>query len=246
VPNAPRASQLRLLEVQRVDSALDRVTHRRRTLPEAAAVAAVSAELAEKQAERVRARTVVADLGRAQRKADGDVEQVRSRVERDRQRLDAGRGSPRELEGLSHELESLARRQSDLEDVELEVMEQLETAAADAERLDQEGAGLDGQAERAREQLAAVGADLDDEQRRLAVERATVAGGVDAALLELYDKIRATPHAGGVGAAAFRDGHCEGCRVDLGAQELHRLRNLPVDAVVRCEDCRRILVRVES
>ena len=69
------------------------------------------------------------DLRREQAKAEADVEQVRSRIDRDRQRLDSGMvNSPRELENLQSEVQSLHRRQSDLEEVVLDVMERLETA----------------------------------------------------------------------------------------------------------------------
>ncbi len=242
---APLTAQLALLHLQEVDTALDRIAHRRRHLPETAEVAAVHAELAERNAERVRARTQVSDLARAQRKADADVEQVRTRRARDQQRLDSGAASPKELEGLSHELESLARRQSDLEDVELEVMEQLEEASGRADQIETQVRELAERETLARQRLADVGADLDADEVKERARRDEAAAGVDGALLDLYERIRSSPNLDGVGAAALRDGRCSGCRVDLASQELQRLRVLPADAVVRCEECRRILVRVD-
>jgi predicted nucleic acid-binding Zn-ribbon protein len=245
VVTAPLTAQLALVQLQHIDTGLDQIEHRRRTLPETAQVAAVVAELAEKHAERVRARTSVADLGRAQRKADADVEQVRTRRARDQQRLDSGSASPKELAGLSHELETLAHRQSDLEDVELEVMEQLEAATATVDELEQQVAELTARERAARQQLADVTADLDADRARLQARRAEAAAGIDGALIELYEKVRASVNLTGLAVAALENGRCSGCRVDLAPQELQRMRVLPADAVIRCDECRRILVRVE-
>ena len=126
VKASPEA-QLRLLELADLDAELARLEHRRRNLPE-------HAELSELEQRDRALRDEVAtlearegDLRREQAKADADVEQVRSRIGRDRARLDVGQvSSPRELENLQSEIESLLRRQSDLEDVELDVMERLE------------------------------------------------------------------------------------------------------------------------
>ena len=64
--------------------------------------------------------------------------------------------------------------------------------------------------------------------------------GLDAALLALYEKIR---ESSGAGAAMLRARRCEGCRLELNPQELQRIRSAADDEVVRCEECRRILVR---
>jgi predicted nucleic acid-binding Zn-ribbon protein len=239
------AAQRRLLDLQRLDTGLDQVTHRRAHLPEAAKLSACEAELAERSAELVRARTAADDLARAQRKADADVEQVRIRRDRDQARLDSGGGGAKELEGLSHELVSLARRQSDLEDIVLEVMERLESANAEVERAQTAVDQLTEARAAAERELAAATSQLDQQTAELAAERGLVAGDIEPPLLELYEKVRAGANAGGIAAVALRNGRCEGCRMDISPTELRTLNALPPDAIVRCEDCRRILVRVE-
>ena len=115
--------QLRLLDLQALDTSLDQLAHRRRTLPELAEIARLDGLVAAMRDDVVRAETEVADLGRDERRIEADVDVVRSRMARDQQRLDSGQvGSPRELENLQHELGSLARRQGDREEQELEVM----------------------------------------------------------------------------------------------------------------------------
>jgi uncharacterized protein len=60
-------------------------------------------------------------------------------------------------------------------------------------------------------------------------------------LLDLYEKLRAQH--GGVGAAALRRGRCEGCHLSLNTVDLNSIRAAAPDEVLRCEECRRILVR---
>ena len=130
VKASPEA-QLRLLELADLDAELGRLEHRRRGLPEHAELSRLEQRDNELRDEIAALEAREGDLRREQAKADADVEQVRSRVSRDRARLDAGQvSSPRELENLQSEIESLLRRQSDLEDTELEVMERVEAAQA--------------------------------------------------------------------------------------------------------------------
>ena len=191
----------------------------------------------------VAAQTEDGDIGREQAKAEADVDQVVARAARDQQRLDAGRvGSPKELEALQHEIASLARRQSELEDAVLEIMERRESVQQRAAELATE---RDTVAVRLAELEAArdsVCGEIDEEVAKLSAERAALGGSLPGDLLALYEKIRAQQ--GGVGAAALRRGKCEGCRIELSTTDLAAVKAKPDDAVIRCEDCRRILVRV--
>ena len=173
------------------------------------------------------------------------MEQVRSRIGRDRTRLDAGQvSSPRELENLQSEIESLLRRQSDLEDVELDVMERLEAAQA---RLKEAGAeraaiGTDDAAVTARRDVAL--AEIAELSRQAAERRAAVVAEEPADLIDLYERLRAQH--GGVGAAALRRGQCQGCHLTLNTVDLNAIRAAAADDVLRCEECRRILVRTDE
>lgn len=235
-------AQQRLLDVQALDAKLDQLAHRRRTLPQLAEVAELDARREELEAQRVDAQTDVQDLSREQRKADADVEQVKARRTRNQERLDRGQvGNPKELTGLQHELVSLDRRISDLEDAELEVMQQLENAQsrltetlAVLTQLDTRGAQLAAARDEAFEQI-------DAEAEKAKAERDQLANDLPADLLSLYDKLRG--QLGGVGAAALQQRRCGGCRLELTPAYRSELAALPVDEVARCEECRRILVR---
>jgi uncharacterized protein len=233
--------QLRLLDVQARDSALARLEHRRRTLPELAVIADADTRLAALRDDVVRAETEVGDLDRELRRLENDVDQVRRRAERDQQRMLSGAVPAKELESLQHEVETLTRRQSDLEDTELEVMEQREeadsragTVRAEVERV----TATRSEAEQARDKAVA---EIDAETAADAEARAALAAGLPADLLALYEKVRAA--SGGVGAAMLRQRRCEGCRLELMGAELRAAQASPPDEVLRCENCRRILVR---
>jgi uncharacterized protein len=184
----------------------------------------------------------VADLEREQKRADHDVEQVRRRKERDQQRLDAGQVSAaRELERLQSEIASLDRRQADLEDVELEIMEKLEVAQQRSASLTAERETVGRRALGVQIARDAAWAEIGTEVERIQQERAGVAAEIPDDLLTLYEKVRAASD--GIGAAALRQRRCQGCHLELDPMSLEQIRSMPADAVVRCEECRRILVR---
>ncbi|MCE0488113.1 zinc ribbon domain-containing protein [Ornithinimicrobium sediminis] len=240
---ADPSRQARLLDLQALDTRLAQLDHRARSLPEHADAAQLTERLGDLEAEVVRTRTAQQDVQRELTKAEADVQLVRDRAERNRTRLEVGTGTARDLQGLQHELESLARRQEVLEDLEIEVMERAETA--DAAAL---------QAERARdealEQLQQVTARRDALLAEVQAERAEVAAGRDglvgevgADLVALYERIRA--HSG-TGAAPLQARRCGGCHMELNPVVLSRIKAAEEDEVLRCEDCSRILVRTDE
>jgi len=238
VKAAPEA-QRRLLDLQAVDTALAQLAHRRKSLPELAEIDAIARELSALEDERVRAQVAVDDLDRDIARFEKDIEQVRTRKDRDQVRLDAG-GAMREIEGLQHELATLNRRQSELEDGELELMEQRETAEQALSGVQKRLAAASERraaAERRRDETLA---EIDKEQEFKTNSRAPLAADLPADLLTLYDKIRAES---GLGAALVRSGRCGGCRIELYGADLGRVKSAPPDEVVRCEECRRIMVR---
>lgn len=233
--------QLRLLDLQEIDTTLDRLNHRRRSLPEIEEIARLEERAAELAGQVVTAETEVSDISREQSKAEQDVDQVRARAERDRKRLDAGQvSSPKELENLQSEIESLGRRQSELEDGVLEIMERREAAetrrdehVAERDRLAQELAGLT-------EKRDAAQAEIDAELAEAGGRRAEFAKEIPEDLQALYDRLRGQY---GTGAAALKAGRCEGCKLALSTVDLNEIRHASDDEVTRCPECRRILVR---
>lgn len=237
---AATTDQWRLLDVQAVDTRLSQIAHRRRTLPEHAELAALEQRASTLRDELVAAQTQASDAARELAKAETDVELVRQRARRDQARLDSGQGGHKELESLQHEVATLARRQSALEDVELEVMERVEALGAEVDRLTAERDGLQAQVDEVTRRRDQATTALDDEALALDRQRVGMVAGLDAALLALYEKIRAT---GITAAAMLRQRRCEGCRMELNPQDLQRIRAAADDDVVRCDECGGILVR---
>ena len=235
---APK-DQRRLLDLQAVDIALAQLAHRLKSLPELAEIATISRELSALEDERVRAQVAVDDLDRDITRFEKDIEQVRTRKSRDEARLNAG-GALREIEGLQHELATLNRRQSELEDAELELMEQRESAEQtlnDVKKKLTEASGRRAAAEARRD---AATDEITKEREFKTQSRAPLAADLPSDLVTLYDKIRQDL---GLGAALLRAGRCGGCRIELYGADLARVKSAPADEVVRCEECRRIMVR---
>jgi predicted nucleic acid-binding Zn-ribbon protein len=236
-------AQRRLLDVQAIDTALAQLAHKRKNLPEHTELDRLARELSALEDERVRVQVGVDDLDRDIARLDKDVDQVRARAAKDQARLDIGTGPARELEALQHELGTLSRRQSELEDAELELMEQRESAQGVLDEVEARlTAARDTRAEveRRRDEILAELA-RDEEFRRSG--RAPLVADLPADLVALYEKIREQT---GIGAALLRSGRCGGCRLELAGSERGRVKAAPPDEVVRCEECRRILIRTEE
>jgi len=242
VKASPQA-QLKLLELADLDAELSRLDHRRRTLPENAEFERAQQRDTELRDELTTLEATGSDLSRDQAKAERDVDQVRSRIERDRARLDAGQvSSPKELENLQSEIVSLERRQGDLEEIVLEVMERLEDVTRRRDAFSSEQATLTSQMAQIAARRDAAFAEIDEQAGKTRDQRAGIAADLPGDLLSLYDRLRAQ-HT--VGAAVLRNGRCEGCHLSLNTVELGQIRAAPPDEVLRCEECRRILVRAE-
>ena len=234
--------QQALLDLQGLDTKLLQLAHKRSGLPEIADAQDLEVELGSIKMRLVAAQTEASDLKINQLKAESDVEQVVARARRDQERLDSGAVSAaKELESLQHEIGTLSKRQAELEDIELQIMQAYENASQAVADL------LVSEIETT-EKLAAVTqirddlfADIDFEIDSVTSQRTEIATGLPADLIALYDKIRADQ--GGVGAALIHRGSCQGCHITIDAQEIDQIRKMSADSIARCDQCRRILVR---
>ena len=231
-----------LLTLQTHDSAVDRLRHRRATLPERAELdtrRAAHADLERRRAE-VGARRD-AEL-REERRLDDEVRGLEAKAKAVDQKMYSGTvSSPKELQAMQADVEQLQRQAREREDEELEVLVRREA-------LDEEVAEIEAaQAALAAEMDTLLAAVADQEREidaELAVEeaaRAELVPGIPEGTLRLYEQIRAANR--GVGAARLVGMNCQACHLSLPATEVDRIRHLPPDALVRCEHCGAILVR---
>jgi hypothetical protein len=239
---ADPSAQVRLLDLQDLDSRADQLRHQRRSLPEHARLTELAEIRDRVDGQAQDARIVVHDLTAEQTKVDADVEQVKARRLRDQQRLDQGLVSnPKDIQRMQQEMVSLERRITSLEDDELEVMARLEDAQKTLDELTSELAETDAHVAETTSTRDARISEIDQALHEVETQRAPVAAELPADLIALYDRLRESK--GGVGAALLRARSCGGCMLDLDNAELATIRAAADDDVIRCDECSRILVR---
>jgi predicted nucleic acid-binding Zn-ribbon protein len=229
----------RILELQELDTAIDRLEHRRGQLEVGEELAAARKDMEDAESRLGELRLALDAVLRESARLENEIDTMGAKLAAENKRMyDGSIANPKELAALEHEIASLKERRSRAEDDLLEQMvrrEDLEARASSAE----------GEASAARERVEAVGGDtvreLDEVVAGLAERseaRGTLAASFDEDLLELYEDLRRQKK--GVGAAAIVDGVCQACHEKLSAMELDRLRH--TDEIKRCEYCRRIVV----
>ena len=231
-----------LLLVQEHDTAVDRLRHRRATLPERAELATLEDELAILERRRSEVGAQRDDVARRQNRLEDDLALVEAKIGEIEGRLYSGAVTvPRELQAMQGEVEALRRRRSTLEDLVLEAMTEREPLDDELASLDAERDQRDVSAARLRAAIAETEAAIEGELAAEGSAREEVAARHPPDLAALYEQLRAK--LGGVGAARLVNGRCAGCHLTLPATELDRLRREPPDALIRCDQCGRILVR---
>jgi predicted nucleic acid-binding Zn-ribbon protein len=239
---APITEQRALLDLQAADTRLDQLSHSVKTLPQSLALAELAKDVARSRSLSASIRGELEDTKVEIDRVESDVAVVAARIARDRERL-ASSSSTKDIQGLEHELASLLKRQSDLEDIELTVMERQEEIDA---RFQSASARLD-------ELLVSektLAADRDDKLEQINAEialvterRARIASSIGADLLALYDKQRSRY---GIGAALLTRGVSGGSHVKLHESDLAVIRAAAPDDVVLDPDSSCILVRTEE
>jgi predicted nucleic acid-binding Zn-ribbon protein len=238
---AELAQQRSLLELAELDAELARLSHRAANLPEQQSYDTVQADHREAGDRLAALAIALEDVDAQVARFESEIDGVRQREDRDRKLLDSGTINPKQLEELQHELETLERRQSSLEDSLLEVMERLEQLGGDQ-------AGAVAKINALQADLAAAGQARDDalaEIERVRGERAArrdqIVAGLDSGLVQLYERQRT---ATGAGAARLLGRRCGACRIELDRGELARISAAPEDEVIRCPECQAILLRL--
>ncbi|GAA1737815.1 zinc ribbon domain-containing protein [Microbacterium paludicola] len=235
---ASPADQLLLLDVVDIDRRIAQAESARKNPPQAARVQELIARrttLGRELAEKAGARD---DLRAELKRIEGDVAVVSARRARDVERL-AATSSPKDAQGLEHEIASLEKRRSDLEDAELEVMEKLEAAEAAAAEQQALLDEVTSEGQRLSTEAKGIVAQATADLATLTRDRAAVAGRTPADLLALYERLASR----GTGTAVFTRGMCGACNMTLSPSDLAVLRSTPDDEVALCPECGGIMVR---
>jgi predicted nucleic acid-binding Zn-ribbon protein len=235
--------QRSLLELTKLDAELSRIAHRATHLPQRAAYERVQLEHDAASDRLASVRITMEDLDSQVSRFESEIDAVRQREDRDRSLLRSGATDAKQLTDLQHELETLQRRQTSLEDSLLEVMERREELQgqeiAEAKAVGQLQADLDS----AQQELHAAVAEIDEARQQHSSRRDTLAATLNPDLSALYERHRAR---GGAGAGPLQGHRCGACRVEIGRGELARITAAAEDEVLRCPECDAILLRVKG
>lgn len=239
---ASPADQALLLDLQNLDTGLQQLAHRTKQLPEAAALAEIEKQTATLRVRLTAEEGTLEDAQRELSRIESDVEVVEAREKRDRDRLQTS-SSQKDITALEQELAALKNRRSDLEDLELEVMDRVEqhgsVVSATHAELDELAARRDATAAGRDESLKGIEA----EREHVVANRATIAGKVPAELLALYERQRERY---GVGASHLRARVSSASGVELTGSDLAAVRSAAPDDVLLCPDSQAILVRTDE
>jgi uncharacterized protein len=231
-----------LLAVQDHDTHVTQLTHRRSTLPARAELEQAMADLTRLEQRAGEVEVERHELARLQQRLEDDITSINDKATQHDKTLYSGTiGNPRELQALQDEIAALKRRVTQLEDQELELMEKIEPLDADLARLGAERIALDDRAVALRVQIAEDEVAIDAELATVRAEREALVPEVEPELLAEYAQLRT--QAGGIAIARLVGGSCGGCHLALSAMEIDRIKKLPPEEPVHCEECGRLLAR---
>jgi uncharacterized protein len=237
------AQQRSLLEVAKLDAELSQIAHRASHLPQREAYESLQLEHNAVNDRLATARIALEDLDAQVSRFESEIDAVRQREDRDRKLLNSGTTDAKHQSELQHELETLQRRQSSLEDSLLEVMESREEVQAqqntELEAID----ALQVELASAQQALDAALAEIEQARQQHSSRRDVLTATLDPALSALYERQRA---GGGPGAAALLGHRCGACRIEIGRGDLAGITAAAEDEVVRCPECNAILLRVKG
>ncbi|MEO6826123.1 MAG: hypothetical protein ABI255_07410 [Microbacteriaceae bacterium] len=234
--------QKELLRLQAVDNRLQQLEHVAGKLPQQAQLNALAPEVSELKS-RLLARTgELEDANTELKRIESDVTVVENRIARDTARVEQT-ASVKDIQALETELAALRGRRSDLEDIELTVMQRIEDLEVGQAELVAERERLDAEVHELDEAMAVEKAKLDAQLSALAADRAAIASGIGEDLLALYERQRARY---GTGAALLQRGVSLGSNVKLTESDLADIRRAADDDVVLDPDSSCILVRTEE
>ena len=231
----------RLLEVQEQDTAIDRLRHRRATLPERAELERATVRLQEYEQQRAALQAQRDVVFADEKRLDDEARGVAAHAEDVDKRLYSGTvTSPRELQAMQSDVEMLRRRLSEIEDEELAVMEQREDLDGELATLQASIDALEREAQGFREVIASAEAEIDAELASVSAVRAGLAEPLPPALVADYEKRRAQNK--GAGAARLVGTTCQACHLTIPSTEAERIRRAAGNEVAYCDNCSAILV----
>jgi uncharacterized protein len=230
--------QKRLLELVDLDLSLVRNAADRTKLQSATGISEASEKALALSDHLIDARNRVGDLELELKRSENDLELVENRIAKDNERL-SSTSSAKDAQGIEHELTTLAKRKSELEDTELVIMEDLETVRAELAEAESAKAEAEQELNRLRSALATDTAGLDSVRAELTSKRSALVGLIDPELAVAYQR-KADRN---VAAGKLVGRECGACRLSITATNLEEIVAIPADVIAECPNCQAYLVR---
>lgn len=239
---ASSEQQSLILELQLLDNEIMQANTKLKSLPEIEQLLHIDKRFITATEELATVKTDADQIALELRRGEVDVETVTDRIKKDEARLASGNATPKELEQLQHEVGTLKKRQETLEEVELEIMVRSEAITARTNTLTTDLASLETLKAEINQRLTTASGEINTVITNKKSDRDKVVVKIEKPLIDLYEKIRTA--SGGLAAAALVGNKCNGCNLAINAVEMERIKSLAKDELLRCEECRRILVRI--
>ena len=230
--------QKRLLELVDLDLSLVRNAGDRSKLLSATAISEASEKALALSDQLIDARNKVGDLELELKRSENDLELVENRIAKDNQRL-SSTTSAKDAQGIEHELTTLAKRKSELEDAELGIMEVLETVRAQLAETENAKSAAEQELAELRSALESNTSALESARADLSAKRGALVGLIDPELAAAYQ--RKADRNVAVGKLVGRE--CGACRLSITATNLEEIVALPADEIAECPNCQAYLVR---
>jgi uncharacterized protein len=235
--------QRSLLELAELDAEVSRIEHRAKNLPAQQQLEGAQSAHREANDRLAAVQIALEDLDGQVAKFESEIDAVRQREDRDRTLLASGSVDAKQLTDLQHELNTLERRQSSLEDSLLEVMERREELqsqqAGELAEIDELQTKLT-EAQRACDE---ANNEIEQLRHQSISRRDELVAELAPDLVTLYERQRAR---GGAGAGQLQGRRCGACRIEIDKGELARISAAAEDDVLRCPECGAILLRVKG
>lgn len=226
-----------LLDVQDLDLDIDRLLHRRATLPELERYRAAQEQI-DTYDERIRETSEeLRELELATDKAEGELEMLETKLQEQETRLFAGGMSARETEHMRLEVQSLRGQQGASEERVLGLLDRLDPTREALSRLEAQREVLIGERDELEAAITAEWRQIDAEIARKEERKREALAPIPPDLVELYEKLRTTKE--GVAVGRLENDTCGGCHIRLSPAEIAEVR---ASDPPRCVHCRRILV----
>jgi hypothetical protein len=233
-----KASQSALLRLSEVDLEIAHIKQEITKNIESQELVDLRAKQSELAGALIASRTILENYESAQRRADDDLHLVEERIRKDKERLSQS-SSPKDVQGLQSEIESLERRKSDLEDAELELLAELEQAKAAMDAVASEKNANASMLEALQESIQKKIDELKGRGRKLTADREILVSKISEEVLKKYTALSVRQ----VAVGKIENRACTACRMGLTANMIDSINDLVDDELGVCPECQAFIVR---